>query len=262
VPGDAANADYLAERFLLPFQRRLNRAPRVTRWLLERALPGAFGYFNARTQYFDDVLQHEIGAGIDQLVILGAGFDSRALRFAAGLRSTRVFVVDMPEVLSVRMNRLAGVDVSCVSIPIDFEREQLAQALLTHGCLSDVRTVFLWEGVTYYLRLEQVRSVLSTAASFGAPGSSVLFDYVTLSFFEGDRNSYGASRLADSWRRLGNVNQSGIGDVDAFVRSCGLTLKSDIGAAELERRYLAPLAGGAIRAWGAMRIAHAISITI
>ena len=48
-------------------------------------MPGAFGYFNARTRYFDEVLLREAAQGIDQLVVLGVGFDSRSLRFAPQL---------------------------------------------------------------------------------------------------------------------------------------------------------------------------------
>ena len=58
--GEVANGDSLAGRVLLPYQRALNRAPKLARWLLERGLPGAFGYFNAQTRYFDDVLVEEV----------------------------------------------------------------------------------------------------------------------------------------------------------------------------------------------------------
>src|SRR6266511_1491126 len=98
--GDAANGDDLAGRVLLPYQRFLTRTPKLARWLLERGLPGAFGYFNARTQYFDEVLLEEARAGLEQVVILGAGFDSRSLRFRDAMPAARVFEVDMPEVLT------------------------------------------------------------------------------------------------------------------------------------------------------------------
>src|SRR5690349_4017940 len=89
--GEVANGDYFADRVLLPFQATLHRVPTVGRWLLERGLPGAFGYFNARTRYFDDVLLQEARVGLQQVVILGAGFDSRSMRFHEALRSARVF---------------------------------------------------------------------------------------------------------------------------------------------------------------------------
>jgi methyltransferase (TIGR00027 family) len=258
--GERANADELAERFLLPYQRTMNRVPNAARWLLERTLPGAFGYFNARTQYFDAVLLQESLLGLEQLVILGAGFDSRSLRFASQLRGVRVFEVDMPQVLSVRSERLAGVQeraTAPIAVPIDFEHDDLGAALSAGGFASAARTLFLWEGVTYYLPVAAVHAVLSTVASQSGSGSGILFDYVTQAFFEGDRSSYGAARLADSWRRLGNVNQSGIGDIAAFIKPHGLQLRSDVDAGDLERRHLHTLPGRAVKAWGAMRIAHA-----
>jgi methyltransferase (TIGR00027 family) len=256
----AANADYLAERFLLPYQRTLTRVPNVTRWLIERILPGAFGYFNARTQYFDAVLLQESHQGLEQLVILGAGFDSRPFRFAEQLRGVRVFDVDMPQVLSVRTERLVDVQgpaMAPTAVAIDFEHDDLGAALSARGYASEARTLFLWEGVAYYLPVAAVHAVLSIVAAQSGPSSSILFDYVTQAFFEGDRSSYGAGRLADSWRRLGNVNRSGIGDIAAFIRPHGLRLRSDVDAGELERRYLGSLPGRAVKAWGAMRIAHA-----
>src|SRR5262245_11588418 len=96
IAGDAANRDDLAEQVLLPSQRALAVWPRLNVWLLERGLPGAVGYFNARTQYFDDVLLREARLGVEQVVILGAGFDSRSLRFSTELGVARVFEVDMP----------------------------------------------------------------------------------------------------------------------------------------------------------------------
>jgi len=81
-----ANADFLAERFLFPHQRWLNRLPNLTRKVLERSAPGAFGYFNARTCYFDDVLLREATAGLDQLVLLHLSSPSfRKTNKASGL---------------------------------------------------------------------------------------------------------------------------------------------------------------------------------
>ena len=165
--GEAANGDYMAARALLPYQRTLNRAPKLARWLLERGLPGAFGYFNARTQYFDEVLLQEARAGLEQVVILGAGFDSRSLRFSDALRTARVFEVDMPEVLALRTEHLFGgqpTAPSAIAVPIDFEREDLGSALRERGYASEARTLFLWEGVTYYLPEDAVKAVLLLVA--------------------------------------------------------------------------------------------------
>jgi methyltransferase (TIGR00027 family) len=257
----AANGDYLADCFLLPYQRWFNRLPRATRWLFERASPGAYGYFNARTCYFDEVLEREAEAGLTQLVLLGAGFDSRPLRFAKQLGRTRVFEVDMPEVLKLRAQRLRNVAVDsapCVAVPIDFERDDLSQRLVQQGFSAGAgRTLVLWEGVTYYLPPAAVDAVLANLAKLCAPGSSVVFDYVTQAFFDGDHGGYGAKMLAEGWRRLGNVHRSGVGDVAALLRPHGFSLRAELSPAELERRYLSALPG-APSPWGVMRIAHAV----
>jgi methyltransferase (TIGR00027 family) len=257
---DAANGDYLAERFLLPYQRRTLRMPRLSRWIIQKIVPGALGYFNARTRYFDEILLREAAAGLDQLVLLGAGFDSRPIRFASELAHARVFEVDMPQVLGVRAARLGNTaPANSVAVPIDFERDDLGRELAARGYVSvGTRTCFLWEGVTYYLPQAAVNVVLGQVAALGGVGSSLLFDYVTHDFFSGDHSGYGSKQLADGWRKLGNVNRSGVSDVEALLRRHGLSLRSDIDALELERRYLNALPGGPLRAWGPLRIAHAV----
>lgn len=258
--GDAANADYLAERFLLRDQRSWTWAPRLSRFLIDRLVPGAFGYFNARTRYFDDVLLQEAARGLDQLVVLGAGFDSRSLRFASQLRAARVFEVDRPEVLQTRSERLAGVQRNphAVAVPIDFEHDDLAQVLLAHGFVSrGARSLFLWEGVTYYLPERSVDGVLARVEMLTQPPSSIVFDYVTHAFFQGDLRAYGARQLAYGWRSLGNVHRSGVADVRALLAAHGFRLREELDPAALERRYLHALPGGPRKAWGVMRIAHA-----
>ena len=257
--GDAANGDYLAEKCLQPMRRLLTRMPRVSRWIFERFLPGALGYFNARTQHFDLILAKE-AAGLGQVVLLGAGFDSRPIRFASELRGVRVFEVDMPEVLAARAGRLVDAapgSATRIAVPVDFERDDLWQSLASKGYDANVRTLFLWEGVTYYLQPPAVGAVLSMVANRSGRGSSILFDYITEAFVKGDHSSYGAEPLARSWRRLGNINRSGFDDMASFLRAHGLELRSDLDAETLDQRYLAKLPGRPLKCWGAMHIALA-----
>ena len=115
-------------------------------------------------------------------------------------------------------------------MPIDFEHEDLGYVLRERGYAPEARTLFLWEGVTYYLPEDAVKAVLLMVAVQSGPGSSILFDYVTRAFVDGDYSGYGARRLADGWRRLGNVNRFGVDDIAAFTRPIGLTVRSDIDA--------------------------------
>ena len=145
-PPEIANDDHLAEVFLLPFQRIMNRVPRLTRMLFDRAMPGAVAYFNARTRHFDAIVSQQIDAGIDQLVVLGAGFDSRAMRFDARLGDVRVFEVDVADVIALKSRHLAAtggrLPPRVVQVALDFSTEQLGK-LSARGFRSDARTLFL-----------------------------------------------------------------------------------------------------------------------
>jgi len=259
IAGDAANGDQLAERVLLPSQRALAVFPRLAVWLLERGLPGAVGYFNARTQYFDAVLRREVERGLAQIVILGAGFDSRSLRFSTPLAAVRIFEVDMPGVIKLREERLLrGQRSTAVRVPVDFEHDDLAASLDAAGYVATARTFFLWEGVSYYLPVDAVAAILHLVATHSGFDSGILFDYVTGAFVDGDYTTYGARELARGWRRLGDVNRFGVDDIAAFVEPLGLGVANDIGADELERRYLQSESGLHLRAWGCMRIAYVV----
>lgn len=261
--GDAANADYLADRFLLLEQRSWMWAPRLSRFFVERTFPGGFGYFNARTRYFDDVLLREAARGLDQLVVLGAGFDSRSLRFASQLGAARVFEVDRPEVLATRAQRLRQLqpNPNARAVPIDFEHDDLAELLQKHGFATrGARSLFLWEGVTYYLLDSAVDAVLARVASLTEAGSSLVLDYVTREFFEGDVRGYGAKQLANAWRRAGNAHRSGVANVHTLVQPHGFRVLEELGPAELEQRYLSSLPGGPRKVWGVVRIAHVVRV--
>ena len=246
--------------FLLPVYRVLTRAPWLARRLFDRSAPGAVAYFNARTRHIDAIIRERIADGLEQLVVLGAGFDSRAMRFDAQLGQTRVFELDVADVIALKARHLAAagrrLPRRVVQVAIDFSPERLDK-LLSHGFRPAARTLFLWEGVTTYLCDDDVSGVLRFVREQGGPGSTLVFDYVTHAFFAGDHSGYGSRQLARGWRRMGNVNRSAIASVHDRLAPFGLTVLSDLGPAELERLYSTPARRPPRRVWGALRIAHA-----
>jgi len=260
-PAEVANEDDLARHFLLPHYRVLNRVPRLTRRLLDSRAPGAVAYFNARTKHLDGIVREEIAAGLEQLVVLGAGFDSRAMRFDHRLGNARVFEVDLPDVLDVKRKHLAAADVRVPSrlthVAVDFAKDDLAEKLADAGFALAGRTLVLWEGVTYYLADDDVSAVLRFASERTGAGTVLAFDYTTKAFLDGDHSAYGARKLADGWKKLGNVHRSGIASVSERLAAFGFEVVDDIDAVELERRYLTPRTGRARRPWGVFRIARA-----
>jgi methyltransferase (TIGR00027 family) len=133
----------------------------------------------ARVTFFDAALDRHLG-GIEQLVILGAGLDTRPYRLPPETH-VRCFEVDSPRTQRLKREMLdrSGVDASrVIFVPADLEEEDWFEKLLAAGFDPNKRTFFLWESVTMYLDTTAVESTLRRIAST-ASGSVVAFDYFT-----------------------------------------------------------------------------------
>ena len=131
----------------------------------------------ARTSFYDAAVQRHRG-GIDQLVILGAGFDTRAFRLAPGDR-VRCFELDLPRTQAFKLAMLekAGLSTRLATyVPADLETEDWMEKLLAAGFDPNRPALFLWEAVTMYLDRASVEATLRRIAGT-APGSIVAFDY-------------------------------------------------------------------------------------
>jgi len=139
----------------------------------------AMGVFNQfRTVMLDRAITSSGPA--EQLVILGAGLDSRAWRMDA-LKNAIVFEVDHPASQAVKMERSASVPFQAKDVrfvAMDFERDVLAPRLGSAGFEARRRTCWLWEGVVMYLRPENVSATLRATADLSAPGSRIALTYL------------------------------------------------------------------------------------
>ena len=134
----------------------------------ERKEPGGIGFLVARCRYIDDYLQECIDAGIQQLVILGAGLDSRAYRFEHLRNQVKVFEIDHPATQLVKQKRLrkifGNLPEYVTYVPIDFNEESL-QKLFDFDYNRQLKTLFIWEGVVHYLTAEAVDEGTSLSAA-------------------------------------------------------------------------------------------------
>ncbi|NND67200.1 MAG: class I SAM-dependent methyltransferase [Halioglobus sp.] len=147
-----------------------------------------------RTRFFDDAIANTLGE-VSQLVLLGAGWDTRAYHHnhREGLR---VFEVDAPDTQTQKRAAIerARVDVTGVTfVTADFNRESWLEALTEAGFDSNQPTFILWEGVTPYLEPDAVRATLRTVADTLPAGSAIAFEYYALHLVEGTGTGY--SRL-------------------------------------------------------------------
>lgn len=241
-------SDDLAMSLLPAGQRALVRAMRwpplrrITIVAGERAVPGSWALIACRKRFIDDKLD-ESRSDIDAVVDLGAGLDTRAYRLARR-SDIPVFEVDLPiniERKKAAVQRAIGpVPASVHLVPLDFERDDLIGALARHGYRTDVRTFFIWEGVTQYLTEDAVRATL-TALQAAASGSRLAFTYVQRDFIDGV-STYDAGVLYKRFRQRQQVWKFGLNpdDVAAFIGEYGWRLVEQAGADYYMRNYIEP----------------------
>lgn len=182
--------DPFAEDFLSIKFRFLKYWPfrPIALWVVERIIPGLAGDVIGRVRYIDDCLKAGINDGLEQLVILGAGYDSRAYRFNELKNGIKVFELDHPATQKVKVGKvkkiLGSLPPHVVYIPIDFNKDNLENKLLEKGYDKNLKTFFIWEGVTMYLSDEAIDETLTFVACNSKQGSSIIFDYVFKSFLD------------------------------------------------------------------------------
>jgi methyltransferase (TIGR00027 family) len=196
--------DPLAERFISASMKVIGESwmpERFALWLYEKMLPGFHTYFAVRTRYLDDYLRSCLDSGIEQLVILGAGYDSRVYRFEKPNRPFRAFEVDHPATQQEKLAKLKVMFASLPShvsyVPVDFSKEALENKLSASGYDNTKKTLFIWEGVTYYLSAQAVDETLAFVAKNSGKGTSIIFDYTSPSVIDGTAEQ----REAKVWRR-------------------------------------------------------------
>lgn len=236
-------------RLFLPIRYRLVVRIRPLRDYLRREnarlLPGMLGGLIVRTRYIDDYVKNCCVSGIRQLVILGAGYDARALRIEELKRpEIRIFEVDHPATQKRKLRKLAGilgkVPDHVIYVPVRFNSQRLSDALFQHGYQDDLKTLFIWEGVTMYLNAEAVDTTLSFIAGDSAGGSSVIFDYFPPSVVDGSHGAPEVKALRKNVRRMGEEFRFGIQNdqVETFMAARGFTRIRNVTARQCSEIYL------------------------
>jgi methyltransferase (TIGR00027 family) len=134
----------------------------------------------ARSRIAEDALSGAVERGIRQIVILGAGLDTFALRNPHGARQIRIYEVDHPVTQAWKLERMAEAQLALppwlIFVPVDFERDDLGETLAGAGFHQNSPAFFTWLGVVPYLTQEAIVSTLDYMASI--PNSEVVFDYM------------------------------------------------------------------------------------
>lgn len=135
-----------------------------------------------RTAFIDARVKRSLASpwSIKQIVLLGAGLDTRAARLAAP--GVRFFEVDHPDSQAYKLARIAAIAAyprdAAAHVACDFERQDFLEQLGGAGYRAGEPALFVWEGVTPYLSEDAVRTTLRRLAGGTAPGSVVVFDHL------------------------------------------------------------------------------------
>jgi methyltransferase (TIGR00027 family) len=237
--------DYLAEIFMPPIPNILLNVPFLRKLCMHRLFPtGIYEYVLARTKLFDQVFVDALERGSPQIVMLGAGMDTRAFRFQEKNRDTKIFDLDIHATQRYKRKVLRRKKIAppaeLVFAPIDFNKQRIADVLTQAGYRDGQQTLFLWEGVTMYLEAEAVDGTLDFIRNSAAEGSIVVFDYVRASVLRYENSLYGEKEIRGTVARAEEGWIFGIEDdaIEEFLAERGFKLLSHHTPSDLEAAYL------------------------
>jgi methyltransferase (TIGR00027 family) len=210
-----------------------------TYFLANTSYPGVV----MRSRYAEDALQSATQRGTRQYVLIGAGFDSFALRRPEFSRDLEIFEIDHPATQALKIQRIRECGIalppSVHFIAADLASETLASALGRSSFRSGEPAFFSWLGVTVYLTREANMATLRAIANGSAPGSEVVFSYVDqIEFGEGGRRAPDHPN-ALAVARLGEPYVSGFNpkEIANDLKQAGLDLVEDLDGHQMAERY-------------------------
>jgi methyltransferase (TIGR00027 family) len=197
-------------------------------------------WMGLRTRYLDDCVTRALDRGVQQVVILGAGLDTRAARLArAGVRFFEVDQLASQVDKRERLSRFEAYPVDAATfVPCDFERDDFVALLEGAGLDRGSPTCFVWEGVIYYLVEGAARSTLERLASEFDPGSLLVFDYLNSKMAQASPRLRDEDRaMKDIIEELGEPMQFGIDDPTPLMSDCGYRFLRTVSFDELALQY-------------------------
>jgi len=236
--------DHIAVKILPGFIRVLIHISLFRNLLVRFLAPtGVYEYVIARTKYIDAVFAKTLADRFDQILLFGAGYDTRALRFQDKAQDTRIFELDELHTQQAKIKQLRKCNLSIPSnlvfIAIDFEKESLSQKLEMANFQKGQRNLFILEGLLMYLQPESVQETFQIIREYGCKGNRVVFDYIQASVLRHENTLYGEAELVKSVHKAGEPWRFGIepGEIESFAVTQGFEVYDHKCAQELEVIY-------------------------
>jgi methyltransferase (TIGR00027 family) len=241
----------------------LSFAPKAARFMhsaLGTALLGLPYHIELRTRAIDDALMGALRDGAEELVILGAGLDSRPYRIGA-LRDVDVFEIDRLPTQEYKQLRIELTaersSKSLTYLSVDFEKDDLAEVLRRGGLLRAAKKMWIWEGVTVYLTPSAIARTLGEIGALSPIGSRLAVTYGPA-----ELDGIGRALLPFAERALEAIGEplrgrTSTAEFQKLVEDAGFRVVSDESALDWADRYWAERPSG-LRAWERLVVAERV----
>lgn len=236
--------DHVATRLVPWFVRSLSKSRFMRRLFMARVAPrGVYEYVIARTKYIDHVFAEAVEQGIEQVLIFGAGFDSRSIRLLPGDSTVRVFEVDAEVTQRAKLGRLPEVGIpvpeNTTYVAIDFNKDDPVERLTANGFRRGKLCLFVLEGLLMYLDAAAVDSAFRLMRELSGKGSRVVFDYIYSAVLRHEGSFHGEKELQKNVVDAGEPWTFGFeeGEVGEYLLDHGFKILEECDTETLEKRY-------------------------
>lgn len=221
--------DEIAELFL-------NAESKQVAAQVAQSFPPVKDLVKLRTRYFDDVLAQHLAQGYQQIVILGSGLDTRAVRMAAS--NVRYFEIDQAATLKLKAEQLAahGITTEVTYIPGDYVKDDLIALLKDHDFNFEQPTYFLWEGNITYLKRGEIIVVLDIIRNH-IRHFQISIDYMAHQVITKTTGYVELDDYIEQLKQRGAPWITGFKDIACFARGLGLNAIEIYSASQLHDRY-------------------------
>ena len=205
-----------------------------------------------RAKFCEDRVEQAAAEGIQQYVIIGAGYDSFAMRRTDLAKKLTIFELDQTATQQEKRLRMEESGIpepeNVRFISADLNKDDMFEVLVQSGFDASKPAIFSWFGVTYYLPLDTVKETLLKVAENAAHGSELLFDYLTKLSSTPEKWQKNQTKLADSVAAKGEPLITGLDpdQIEPFVRECGFVEVENPQISEIEKRYFSDRADNPI----------------
>ena len=203
---------------------------------------GIYDYVIPRTKIVDEIFLNAISNNFDQILLLGAGFDTRGLRLVDENAPQSIFELDVTTTISDKLKQYKkrNIDPGKIKyVEIDFNTEQIEDKLSEAGFKSNKKTLYILEGITMYLNEDAINEDFKFIKKTAGENSEVVFDYIYQSVLNQENLYYGEQEIYQRVKKDGEGWTFGIekGKIEEFLQKRGFELIEHFNSDELEAKF-------------------------